>query len=117
MPYSPKHKEQTRQRILQAAAKLFCSKGFDRVTLNQIMKQANMTHGAFYAHFSGKSSLYEAALKFATAKGFWARAAKQTEDKETHLKALQTADKVLAFVRGLFIIASCLKNAPKPNRP
>ncbi|RUM53345.1 MAG: TetR/AcrR family transcriptional regulator [Marinomonas sp.] len=88
MPYSPKHKEQTRQRILQAAAKLFCSKGFDRVTLNQIMIQANMTHGAFYAHFSGKSSLYEAALKFATAKGFWARAAKQTEDKETHLKAL-----------------------------
>lgn len=90
MPYSPKHKEQTRQRILQAAATLFCSKGFDRVTLNQIMKQANMTHGAFYAHFSGKSSLYEAALKFATAKGFWARSEKRTEAKDTHLKALIT---------------------------
>ncbi len=31
MPYSPKHKEQTRLRILQAAATLFCSNGFDRV--------------------------------------------------------------------------------------
>lgn len=49
-----------------------------------------MTHGAFYAHFSGKSSLYEAALKFATSKGFWARAEKHTETKDTHLKALIT---------------------------
>ncbi|MDE8604699.1 TetR/AcrR family transcriptional regulator [Marinomonas sp. RSW2] len=88
MPYTPKHKEQTRQRILQAAAKLFCSHGFDRVTLTQIMKKANMTHGAFYAHFSAKSSLYEAAMQFATSHAFWARDDKQTENKETHLKAL-----------------------------
>jgi len=90
MPYTPEHKEQTRQRILQAAAKLFCSQGFDRVTLTQIMKQANMTHGAFYAHFSGKSSLYEAAMQFATSNAFWARDDKQTEGKETHIKALVT---------------------------
>lgn len=89
MPYSPTHKEQTRQKILQAAAKLFCTYGFDRVTLNQIMKNANMTHGAFYAHFSGKSTLYEAALKFAASRSFWARTPdKNTESKETHLKAL-----------------------------
>ena len=88
MPYTPQHKEQTRQRILHAAAKLFCSQGFDRVTLTQIMKQANMTHGAFYAHFSAKSSLYEAAMQFATSHAFWARDDKQTEGKETHIKAL-----------------------------
>ncbi|MEP0073227.1 MAG: TetR/AcrR family transcriptional regulator [Marinomonas sp.] len=88
MPYTPEHKEQTRQRILQAAAKLFCSHGFDRVTLTQIMKKANMTHGAFYAHFSGKSSLYEAAMAFASSHAFWARDHKNTEVKETHLKAL-----------------------------
>lgn len=90
MPYSARHKEQTRQRILQAAAKLFCSHGFDRVTLTQIMKKANMTHGAFYAHFSGKSSLYEAAMQFATSNAFWARDDKQTEGRETHIKALVT---------------------------
>ncbi|WP_369920042.1 TetR/AcrR family transcriptional regulator [Marinomonas polaris] len=90
MSYTPRHKEQTRQRILQAAAKLFCSNGFDRVTLNQIMQKANMTHGAFYAHFSGKSSLYEAAMQFATSNGFWARNDKKTESNETHLKALVT---------------------------
>ncbi|ETI59794.1 TetR/AcrR family transcriptional regulator [Marinomonas profundimaris] len=88
MPYTPQHKEHTRQRILHAAAKLFCSQGFDRVTLTQIMKQANMTHGAFYAHFSAKSSLYEAAMQFATSHAFWARDDKQTEGKETHIKAL-----------------------------
>lgn len=90
MPYTAQHKEQTRQRILQAAAKLFCSRGFDRVTLTQIMQKANMTHGAFYAHFSGKSSLYEAAMQFAASHAFWARDDKQTEGKETHLKALVT---------------------------
>ena len=90
MPYTPQHKEQTRQRILHAAAKLFCSHGFDRVTLTQIMKKANMTHGAFYAHFSAKINLYEAAMQFATSHAFWARDDKQTENKETHLKALVT---------------------------
>lgn len=90
MPYTQQHKEQTRQRILVAAAKLFCSRGFDRVTLTQIMSKANMTHGAFYAHFSGKSSLYEAAMQFATSHAFWARNDKQSEDKETHIKALVT---------------------------
>ncbi len=90
MPYSLQHKEKTRQRILQAAAKLFCAHGFDHVTLNQIMKRANMTHGAFYAHFSGKISLYEAAMQFAASHAFWARDDKQTEGKETHLRALVT---------------------------
>ncbi|WP_133010680.1 TetR/AcrR family transcriptional regulator [Marinomonas flavescens] len=90
MPYTLKHKEQTRQRILQTAAKLFCTYGFDRVTLDQIMKKANMTHGAFYAHFSGKSSLYEAALQLAASHSFWARREKQSENKETHIKALLT---------------------------
>jgi len=88
MPYTPEHKEQTRQRILQAAARLFCSHGFDRVTLTQIMKKANMTHGAFYAHFSAKNSLYEAAMAFAASHAFWARNDKNTEAKDTHLKAL-----------------------------
>lgn len=90
MPYAPQHKEQTRQRILQTAAKLFCTHGFDSVTLDQIMKKANMTHGAFYAHFSGKSSLYEAALQFAASNSFWARREKKSENKETHIKALVT---------------------------
>lgn len=90
MPYTPQHKEQSRQRILQTAAKLFCAYGFDRVTLDQIMQKANMTRGAFYAHFSGKSSLYEAALQFAASNSFWARREKTSEDKETHIKALVT---------------------------
>ncbi|GAB3487240.1 TetR/AcrR family transcriptional regulator [Marinomonas epiphytica] len=90
MPYSTQHKEKTRQRILQSAARLFCTQGFDRVTLSKIMREANMTHGAFYAHFSGKSSLYEAAMNFASSHAFWARNDKSSEYKDTHLKALIT---------------------------
>jgi len=90
MPYTSKHKKQTRQRILQAAATLFCSKGFDNVTLTQIMKKANMTHGAFYAYFSGKSGLYSAAMKLASANNFWTRSNRKTAGNKTNLKALIT---------------------------
>ncbi|WCN11528.1 TetR family transcriptional regulator [Marinomonas mediterranea] len=88
MSYSSEHKEQSRLRILQAAAKLFCRYGFDAVTLGQIMKQAKMTHGAFYAHFSGKSALYEEALKFAASNSYWARAKAKKNALDINLKAL-----------------------------
>jgi AcrR family transcriptional regulator len=65
MPYSKEHKQQSRQRILQSAAKLFTAKGFDNTPIDEIMADADMTRGAFYAHFSSKSELYAQALLYA----------------------------------------------------
>jgi len=65
MPYSKEHKEQTRQEILKSAFKLFTVKGFDGVTVNELMKNCSLTRGAFYAHFSSKASLYSESIKFA----------------------------------------------------
>ncbi|GAA0357677.1 hypothetical protein GCM10009092_22370 [Bowmanella denitrificans] len=62
MPYSKDHKHQSRRSILQAARDLFCLHGFDRVSINQIMRRAKMTHGAFYNHFKSKEELYSAAF-------------------------------------------------------
>lgn len=64
MPYSKEHTEQTRMKILKSAFELFAVKGFDAVTVNGVMKNCNMTRGAFYAHFKSKAALYGAALKF-----------------------------------------------------
>ncbi len=65
MPYSADHKLQSRERIRQAAADLFCRQGYDSVSISQVMKHAKMTHGAFYAHFSSKGALYSEAIKSA----------------------------------------------------
>ena len=37
-----------RTRILAAAARLFRLRGFDEVTVAEVMKDAGLTHGAFY---------------------------------------------------------------------
>lgn len=65
MPYTKKHKEQTRKKILQSAFQLFTVKGFNGVTVNELMENCGLTRGAFYAHFSGKAALYNESLKFA----------------------------------------------------
>lgn len=65
MPYSADHKKQSRERILLAAVDLFCRKGFDQVSITQVMQHAEMTHGAFYAHFDSKVSLYAEAIQTA----------------------------------------------------
>ena len=65
MPYTPEHKQKTRTRIVQAARKLFNIRGFEAVSITDIMGEAGLTHGGFYKHFSTKDDLYhEAVLEF-----------------------------------------------------
>ena len=46
-------------RILASATELFCRYGFEKVSINQVMKLAKLTHGAFYSHFESKEALYK----------------------------------------------------------
>jgi TetR/AcrR family transcriptional repressor of nem operon len=46
-----------RHRIVEVAGKLFREKGFDGVSVADIMKSAGLTHGAFYGHFASKDDL------------------------------------------------------------
>lgn len=62
MPYSKEHKAETRQKILKSAHKLFSAKGFDQVSIDDLMQHANLTRGAFYAHFKNKQSAYSEAI-------------------------------------------------------
>ena len=52
-----------RARILAAAARLFRLRGFDDVTVAQVMRDAGLTHGAFYGHFSSKEALIAEAIE------------------------------------------------------
>lgn len=48
---------ENRKRILDAASGLFRDRGFEAVTVSQVMKTAGMTHGGFYGHFGSKDDL------------------------------------------------------------
>lgn len=48
---------QNRLRILDAASELFREKGFDAVSVAEVMNAAGLTHGGFYGHFSSKDDL------------------------------------------------------------
>jgi TetR/AcrR family transcriptional regulator, transcriptional repressor for nem operon len=62
MPYPPEHKNETRERILQSARRLFNRKGFSEVTIDEIMTAAGLTRGGFYNHFQSKEELYAEAI-------------------------------------------------------
>ncbi len=54
-------KEQTRERILRAAAGAIRKHGYEGVGVADVMKDAGLTHGGFYAHFDSRDSLLAAA--------------------------------------------------------
>lgn len=62
MPYPKDHKAKTRERILEAARVLFNRRGYDNVTIDQVMAEAKLTRGGFYAHFSCKEQLFADAM-------------------------------------------------------
>ncbi|WP_416307139.1 TetR/AcrR family transcriptional regulator [Neptunicella sp. SCSIO 80796] len=62
MAWNAEHKINTRQRILHSAARLFTQHGFDKISIDNVMTEAGLTRGAFYAHFKTKSELYAEAI-------------------------------------------------------
>jgi TetR/AcrR family transcriptional regulator, transcriptional repressor for nem operon len=66
MPWPKDHKRITRDRIVQAAAAAFRQNGADKVGVSEIMQEAGLTHGGFYAHFASKEDLLVEALRYAS---------------------------------------------------
>jgi TetR/AcrR family transcriptional repressor of nem operon len=48
---------ENRERIVDAASRLFREKGFDGAGVDAIMHAAGLTHGGFYGHFGSKDDL------------------------------------------------------------
>jgi len=62
MRYKKDHKKVSRDCILSSALKLFSHQGFNNVSIDEIMTDAGLTRGAFYAHFESKQQLYAEAI-------------------------------------------------------
>jgi AcrR family transcriptional regulator len=55
--------EETRERLLDAAARVFELKGYEGATISQIAREAGLTSGAIYAHYASKAELLADALR------------------------------------------------------
>src|SRR5438132_9165130 len=55
--YGKEHKDASRRRIIEAAAKRLKRDGIDGSGVATLMADAGLTNGAFYAHFSSKDDL------------------------------------------------------------
>jgi TetR/AcrR family acrAB operon transcriptional repressor len=63
--------EITKQNLLAAALEVFSQKGYTATRVEDIAKRANVTTGAIYHHFGGKSALYIALIETSSAKANW----------------------------------------------
>jgi AcrR family transcriptional regulator len=63
MDSPPSRKEITHERIVATAARAIRRGGFQGVGVADIMKEAGLTHGGFYAHFSSRNALLAEALE------------------------------------------------------
>jgi TetR/AcrR family transcriptional regulator, transcriptional repressor for nem operon len=57
MKVSREQVAENRRKILDAASQLFRSRGFEAVTIAEVMSAAGLTHGGFYGHFKSKDDL------------------------------------------------------------
>jgi TetR/AcrR family transcriptional regulator, transcriptional repressor for nem operon len=57
MRYEKGHKQATRERVIAVAARRFRKDGIEATGIAALMKDAGLTHGGFYAHFTSKEDL------------------------------------------------------------
>ena|SRR5437879_2306390 len=62
MRYSAEHKQETRKRIVWAAARQFCRPGGKGLAIADLMRELGLTHGGFYEHFDSKQQLLTEAI-------------------------------------------------------
>jgi AcrR family transcriptional regulator len=62
MRYEKGRKDETRQRIIDAAARRFREEGVEAVGVAGLMADAGLTHGGFYSHFPSKEHLVRETL-------------------------------------------------------
>lgn len=58
-----RRKQETRERIVDAAVELFVSQGYDATTVDQIAAAADVARGTFFNHFPGKEDVTHAAIE------------------------------------------------------
>jgi AcrR family transcriptional regulator len=110
-------KEQTRERIVRAAARAIRKHGYEGVGVADVMKEAGLTHGGFYAHFESRDALLAAAADQAGAETveYLARvvAAAKAGQELTALVDTYLSDQHVAAPEEGCVIAAAGSEAPR----
>ena len=69
MRYSREHKLETHARIVRKASVRLREKGAHGIGVADLMKEAGLTHGGFYAHFDSREALVIEAFAYAMDRG------------------------------------------------
>lgn len=87
---------ETKKRIIDCAYKLFLKKGYNNVTVDDIVEESNSSKGSFYTHFKSKEELVlnMAYLADETYENF------QKKD----IKYIDQTDNILAFIEYVLIV-------------
>jgi AcrR family transcriptional regulator len=59
---APRDKAATRERILQAARRVFAARGYNAAGVDEIARQAGSSKGGVYFHFAGKQAIFAALI-------------------------------------------------------
>lgn len=62
MRYRDGHREEARDRLTAAAGRGFRRKGFGGIGVDGLAKEAGLTSGAFYGHFTSKDAAFQAVV-------------------------------------------------------
>jgi TetR/AcrR family transcriptional regulator, transcriptional repressor for nem operon len=80
MRYSKEHKQETHARIVRKASVRLREKGAHGIGVADLMKEAGLTHGGFYAHFDSREALLIESFAYAMDRSmeYWRKATAET---------------------------------------
>ena len=92
MRYSKEHKQETHARIVKKASVRLREKGAHGIGVADLMKEAGLTHGGFYAHFDSREALVIEAFGYAMdrANERWRKLAEETPPEKRLATIIET---------------------------
>src|SRR5437588_3912970 len=89
----------TRSSLMRSAAKLFCERGLEQASIDELAEAAGYTKGAFYANFKNKEELFLAMLDERFARRLEALDAILASEREVQEQAREGGVDFVRFVR------------------
>jgi AcrR family transcriptional regulator len=86
---------QTRKDLLEAAARVFAERGYERASIEAITEEAGYTRGAFYSNFSSKAELFTELLQERAYGAYRQMAAASAEGERVPLR--ETGERLAAL--------------------
>jgi len=107
MGHSKANKEESHARIVQTAAARFREAGVDGVGVAELMKDAGLTHGGFYRHFTSRDELLAEAVERALSDGGRAVEAVAASKASRPVVAARLVDAYLSIAHRDALASSC----------